>query len=119
MGLVSPAGADTLRQEAAKAGQQMTAVTPAKSSSTLKWTGAALFAGGMSVGLYSFIKNRNGSFAEFGEANAVNKKLGTAGIGAAFAGGTLLFLSSRKAGRVAPAVGVTATDITVSKQISW
>jgi hypothetical protein len=90
-----------------------------RSGKPMLWTGAALFVGGMSVGLYAFINNKNGGFAEFGEANAVNKKLGAAGIASAFAGGTLLFMATRRAPRAAPSIAVTPTDVTVSKRISW
>ena len=41
------------------------------------WSGTAMFAGGMSYGLYEFINNENGSYSEFGEAAATNKKGGT------------------------------------------
>ena len=68
-------------------------------SNVMKWTGLGLFVGGMSVGLYAFIHNKNGSYAEFGEADAVNKKLGAASLAAAFAGGALLFAGTRKAPR--------------------
>ena len=49
----------------------------------------------MAIGLTAFINNENGEFAEFGEANAVNKELGTTGLATAFGGGVLMFLGSR------------------------
>ena len=45
-----------------------------------------MFVGGMAVGLYAFLNNKNGEFPEFGEAEATNKPLGTAGLVTAFAG---------------------------------
>jgi hypothetical protein len=82
------------------------------------WTGTALFVGGMAAGLYGFLNNQNGSFPEFGEAEATDKKLGTAGLAAAFAGGTILFLGSRRAAQ-SPSVTFGAGRVTVSKQVSW
>jgi hypothetical protein len=119
IGLGAPARADTLREEAAKSAQAAAAMPPAPRSNAIKWAGTALFAGGMTMALYAFINNKNGSFAEFGEANAVNKKLGAASLATAFAGGALIFLGTRRPARVAPAVAITSTDITLTKQISW
>ena len=120
--LAAPAGAETLRQAADRAARSAAAASqpsqPSRSTA-LMWTGTALFVGGMSVGLYSFINNKNGGYAEFGEANAVDKKVGAAGIAAAFAGGTLVFLATRKVRQAAPSITVTKTDVTVSKRIAW
>jgi hypothetical protein len=82
------------------------------------WAGSALFVGGMAVGLYGFLNNKNGQFPEFGEAEATNKGLGTAGLAAAFAGGTILFLGARRANR-APSISVGPGRVTVSKQLAW
>jgi hypothetical protein len=117
----APAGAETLREATARAASSAAAAQPAPSSRSpkLMWSGTALFVGGMSVGLYAFIHNKNGGFAEFGEANAVDKKLGAAGVTAAFAGGALLFMGTRKASHAAPSIAVTKSGVTVAKQISW
>src|SRR5437879_2562514 len=72
--------------------QQAQNAPPARRSQTLIWTGSAMFVGGMVVGLYGFVKNENGEFSQFGEADATNPKLGTAGLITAFAGGVLMFL---------------------------
>jgi hypothetical protein len=120
--LAAPAGAQTLREAAARSARAAAAsqsTGPERRPTAMIWTGAALFVGGMGVGLYAFINNKNGGFAEFGEANAVDKKLGAAGIASAFAGGTLLFMATRKATRAAPSVAVTPKGVTVSKRISW
>lgn len=82
------------------------------------WAGTALFVGGMAAGLYGFLNNQNGSFPEFGEAEATDKKLGAAGLAAAFAGGTILFLGSRRASR-SPSVTFRPGRVTVSKQVTW
>lgn len=82
------------------------------------WTGMALFVGGLTVGLYGFLNNQNGSFPEFGEAEATDKKLGAAGLAAAFAGGTILFLGSRRAAQ-SPSVTFGPGRIAVSKQVGW
>jgi len=116
----TPAYAEGLRAAADKAAQQAAdTMTAAPRSSTMKWAGLGLFVGGMSVGLYAFIHNKNGSYAEFGEADAVNKKLGAASLAAAFAGGALLFVGTRKAPRTLPDVKVGPSAVSVTKQLSW
>jgi hypothetical protein len=123
-GLATPALAGDLASSVAKAAEragnngQQEDRTPRESSKALVWTGGALFAGGMAVGLFAFIKNQNGSYAEFGEADATNKKVGAAGLAAAFAGGTLVFLGSHRAKR-APSVTVGVGHVSVAKRLSW
>ena len=97
LGLATSAFAGDLHESIAKAAQtQQPERAPSKSTSKpLVWAGAALFVAGMAVGLTAFINNENGEFAEFGEANAVNKELGTIGLATAFGGGVLMFLGSR------------------------
>jgi hypothetical protein len=122
LSVATPAFAGDLQQSIAKATeqpQQQEERAPARAvSKPLVYTGAALFVTGMAIGLSSFINNKNGSYAEFGEANAVNKQLGAAGLGVAFAGGTMMFLGSHRARR-APSIAVGAGGVKVSKQLSW
>jgi hypothetical protein len=118
VGLATSAFAGDLQQSVANAAQQPSPPprTPSKGpSKALVWTGAALFVGGMTFGLYSFINN--GGFSEFGEANAVNKKAGAAGLATAFGGGVLMFLGSHRSN--SPSVTIGAGGVKVSKQISW
>jgi len=82
------------------------------------WPGVALFAGGMALAFNGFLNNKNGKFPEFGEATATNKQLGAAGLVTAFAGGTLLYLGTRKA-RSTPLITFDGGRLTVSKQLSW
>jgi hypothetical protein len=111
--------AGDLERSVAKAAEQEASRPPATAGSKAAvWAGTALFVGGMAVGLSSFINNKNGQFSEFGEANAVNKHLGAAGLSAAFAGGVLIFLGSHGL-KHSPAVTVGAGQVTVSKQLSW
>jgi hypothetical protein len=121
IGLGTSAFAGDLQQSVAKAAQQPTSPqekAPSKGTSkALIWTGAALFVGGMTFGLYSFINNQNGEFSEFGEANAVNKKAGTAGLVTAFGGGVLMFLGSHRSN--SPSVTIGPGQVRVSKQVSW
>jgi hypothetical protein len=121
IGLATSAFAGDLQQSVANAAQQpqpQSQRPPSKGTSkALVWTGAALFVGGMTFGLYSFINNKNGGFAEFGEANAVNKKAGAAGLATAFGGGVLMFLGSRQSN--SPSVTVGIGRVSVSKQVSW
>lgn len=119
IGIGTSAFAGDLQDAVAKAAQQNQTQPPRSSSLKAEtWAGTALFVGGMAVGLFSFINNQNGPFSEFGEANAVNKPLGAAGLGAAFAGGVLIFLGTHVS-KAAPAVTVGAGQVTVSKRLSW
>ena len=122
IGLATSAFAGDLQQSIAKAAeqqqQQEERASSRGTSKPLVWLGSALFVGGMAVGLYSFINNKNGGFSEFGEANAVNKKLGAAGLATAFVGGTLIFLGSHRASH-SPSVTIGAGQVKVLKQLSW
>jgi hypothetical protein len=92
---------------------------PAPAGKALVYSGAAVFAGGMATALFGFIRSGNGEFARFGEATSRNKPLGAAGLAAAFAGGTMMFLGSR-AGRFAPsAVTVSSSGLAVEKMVTW
>jgi hypothetical protein len=118
IGLATSAVAGDLQQSIAKAAQQQQERAPSKGTSKpLMWAGAAMFVGGMTVGLTAFINNQNGEFSEFGEANAVNKKLGAAGLATAFGGGVLMFLGSRQPN--SPSVTVGIGRVSVTKQVSW
>jgi hypothetical protein len=123
--LAASASAGDLQQSIAKAVEQQARqeakALPNSYSKPLVWGGAALFVTGMTVGLFAFINNENGEFAEFGEANAVNKQLGTIGLATAFAGGTMMFLGShrRTAANRAPSITVGAGQVKVSKHVSW
>jgi hypothetical protein len=119
-GVATPGVAGDLQQSIAKAVQQQQQEerAPERTSKPLMWTGTALFVGGMTLGLFAFINNQNGKFSEFGEANAVNKKLGAAALSTAFVGGALIFMGSRHARR-SPQVTVGAGQVAVSKHVSW
>jgi hypothetical protein len=80
--------------------------------------GSALFVGGMAIGVYAFLHNRNGKFPGFEECCATNKPLGAAGLGMAFAGGTILFLGGRQA-RKSATLTIVPRGLKVSKQLSW
>ena len=118
LGLSSSGFAGDLEQSMAKAVQEESRSQKAGGSKATVWAGTALFVGGMAVGLSAFINNKNGQFSEFGEANAVNKRLGAAGLSAAFAGGFLIFLGSHGV-RHSPAVSVGPGEVKVSKHLSW
>ena len=123
--LAASASAGDLQQSIAKAVQQQRQeekAAPKSYSKPLVWGGTALFVTGMTVGLFAFINNENGDFAEFGEANAVNKQLGTVGLATAFVGGTMMFVGSHRGGTPtnrAPSVTVGAGQVKVSKHVSW
>jgi hypothetical protein len=125
--LAASATAGDLQQSIAKAVQETRQQEEDKSapksySKPLVWGGTALFVTGMTVGLFAFINNENGEFAEFGEANAVNKELGTIGLATAFVGGTMMFLGTHRRGTPAnraPSVTFGAGRVKVSKHVSW
>ena len=101
--------------------QQPATPTPAlnaPSGKALIYSGAAVFAAGMGTALYGFIRVGNGEFSTFGEATSRNKPLGAAGIAAAFAGGTMMFLGSRVQ-RYAPSVTVSRSGLAVEKMVTW
>jgi len=82
------------------------------------WAGSALFVGGMTVGIYAFLHNRNGDIPRFDEATATNKPLGAAGLGLAFVGGTILFLGERQTRR-SPTLTLAPGRVSVTKQLTW
>lgn len=101
---------------AAKGDSQETPMKVSGSSKAMLWGGTALFAGGMAYGLFAFINNKNGSYAEFGEAAATNKKAGAAGLSVAFAGGAMMLLGKHRA---MPSVSFGAKSVGLSKKVSW
>ena len=119
LSMSAPAFADGLQAAASEAAkkEQLTAA-PRGANKAMVLGGAGLFAVGMAVGVSAFINNKNGEFSEFGEADSSNKKLGAAGLSAAFAGGMMMFLGSRA--RHAPVMAVApGGGVTVTKQVSW
>jgi hypothetical protein len=120
LGLSTSAFAGDLAESIAKAAQQEeTRTQRSGAAKAMVYTGAGMFIGGMTVGLLAFMNNTNGEFAEFGEANAVNKELGTAGLCIAFVGGALVFLGHSRAAKSVPSVTVAPGQMKVSKKISW
>jgi hypothetical protein len=119
IGLSTSAFAGDLEKSIANAAQQEAARSQESGrSKAIMAAGTGLFVVGMAVGLYAFMNNTNGEFAEFGEANAVKKQLGAAGVGAAFAGGMVIFLGHNRA-KHSPSVTVGAGQVKISKQLSW
>ena len=104
---------------AAKADPQETPMKPARTpNKTMFWGGTAMFAGGMTYGLFEFIHNENGSYSEFGEATATNKKAGAAGLTVAFAGGALMLLGVH--GKSLPSLTFGGgKSVGLSKKVSW
>jgi hypothetical protein len=124
IGLIAPASAQDLRKSAADAVEseaaQPQSLKAPPSKTGMFWAGTAMFVAGMGVGLYGFINDKNGKYAEFGEAKSENKHLGAAGLSVAFAGGALMFLGSRQGHlKAAPSITVGPHAVAVSKQIAW
>lgn len=84
----------------------------------LTWVGTSLFAGGLAVGLYSFINNKNGEFTEFGEADASDNSAGAAGLAAAAVGGALIVLGNKKS-KASSSLRVGANGVAVSRSVTW
>lgn len=102
---------------AAKTDAQETPMTTKTGGKSMLWGGTALFATGMTFGLYQFINNKNGSYAEFGEANATNKKAGAAGLSMAFAGGALMLIGHHAAHM--PSLTFGGQTVGLAKKVSW
>lgn len=120
VGLSTPAFAGDLQASIAKAAEQQTKPSAGGGGSMPKGylvAGSALFVGGMAVGLFAFLNNRNGSLPDFGEGSATNKPLGAAGLAAAFVGGTILLLGQRASH--SPSVTFGPGGVTVSKKVTW
>jgi len=109
--------AGDLRDSIAAAAQQAAPPPAMKSNKVATLGGAALFVTGMTIGLTAFINNQNGDYSEFGEADAVNKPLGAAGIGMAFAGGLMMYLGTKSSHL--PSVTVQRNGVSVGKKLSW
>lgn len=130
-GITTPSWAGDLRDSAARAVEAQVAASAqsgasrdgSSSAATLKWGGRALFVGGMAVGLYGFINDKNGRYAEFGEASSSNKHLGAAGLSTAFAGGILMLLGTRSHGGSSnsslPSVAASPKGVSISKNVTW
>lgn len=129
--LASPTFAGGLTDDIAKAADQAAQAQTARPShgpmsKAALWSGITLFAGGMTVGLYGFLHDKNtgypgykGTTLVLNEAKAQNVPLGAAGLTAASLGGAILFLGQRAARRSAPSVAVNAHGITVAQRFSW
>ena len=68
-------------------------------------------------GLFQFINNKNGSYSEFGEAAATNKKAGAAGLSLAFAGGAMMLLGAHHPHM--PSLTFGAHGVGVAKKLAW
>jgi hypothetical protein len=111
---------DSVAAAATAAAKTDSQETPMKSGGTNKAMvlgGSVLFAGGMAYGLFEFINNKNGSYSEFGEAAATNKKAGAAGLSIAFAGGAMMLLG--KHGKSLPSLTFGAETVGLAKKVSW
>jgi len=114
----APAVAGDLRSSVAKAAEQQAESSAKPIPKGYLWGGSALFVGGMAVGIYAFLHNKNGSVPGLDECCATNKPLGAAGLGVAFAGGTILFLGQRQANKSA-SLTFGPGKMTLSKRVTW
>ena len=117
-GMSTSAFAGDLRSSVEKAAHEQAQSSDKPMPKGYLWAGSALFVGGMTVGIYAFLHNRNGDIPRFDEATATNKPLGAAGLGLAFVGGTILFLGERQTRR-SPTLTVAPGRMSVTKQITW
>ena len=114
----TPALADDLRSSIAKAAEQQAESSDKPMPKAYLWAGSALFVGGMTVGIYAFLNNRNGKVPGLDECCATNKPLGAAGLGLAFAGGTILFLGERQT-RKSTTLTFAPGGMRISKRVTW
>lgn len=119
-----PAYAGELRESVAAAATAAASADPqpapmkvGTSHKTLMWSGTAMFAGGMTYGLYHFINNENGSYSEFGEAAATDKTAGAVGLSVAFAGGVMMLMGKRASSMPSLTFGKQAVGL--AKKVSW
>ena len=117
-GMSTSAFAGDVRSSAEKAAKDQAQSSDKPMPKAYLWAGSALFVGGMTVGIYAFLHNRNGDIPRFDEATATNKPLGAAGLGLAFVGGTILFLGERQTRR-SPTLTVAPGRVSVNKQLTW
>ena len=117
-GMSTSAFAGDLRSSSEKAGREQSQSSDKQMPKGYLWAGSALFVGGMTVGIYAFLHNRNGDIPRFDEATATNKPLGAAGLGLAFLGGTILFLGERQTRR-SPTLTLAPGRVSVTKQLTW
>lgn len=113
LGLCSPVRAAEQSQPAERKPAESKPIPPA-----YLWTGTGMFVGGMAVGLYAFIHNKNGSFPGQDEYYATNRTLGAIGLLTAFGGGAVLLLGKHRANR-APEITFGPSGVKVTKKISW
>lgn len=121
LGLGTSAFAGDLQTSIAKAVEQQSAQSQGGSSKMGKgylWGGSMLFAAGIGTALYGFLHNTHGAHPTFGEAQATNVKLGSAGIVIAFGGGMLLLVGERRS-KGSPSLTFGPGRMTLSKQLSW
>ena len=118
VGLSTSAFAGDLQASIAKAARQEAQTGHRPMPKGYVWAGGVLFAGGMGAALYGFLHNRHTGYPTYGEATATNVQLGSAGIVAAAAGGTILFLGERRA-RQSPTLTFGSGQVTVSKRVTW
>jgi len=116
--LGTPVFAGDLRSSIAKAAEEQSQSNDKPIPKGYLWAGSALFVGGMTVGIYGFLNNKNGSVPGLDECCATNKPLGAAGLGLAFAGGTILFLGHRQANKSA-SLTFGPGKMTLSKRMTW
>jgi hypothetical protein len=124
-GLSSPAFAGDLMESIANAAAHQAAQSqpppPVATRPIPKkylWPGVAMFAGGLTVGLYEFMHNKNGEFPGNNEYSATDKVVGGVALGTAFAGGWLLYLGSR-APRSSATAAVVPGGVKVAARIAW
>jgi hypothetical protein len=121
LSLATSAFAGDLRASVAQAAAEAAQTTQSvgsPSGKTLVYAGGAVFAAGMATALYGFMRAGNGAFSNFGEATSRNKPLGAAGIAAAFAGGTMMFLGTH-ASRYSPSLAISRSGLSVEKMVTW
>jgi hypothetical protein len=118
LGFSTASMAGDLKDSIARASLEQTQPAAPKLDKAYMIPGAVLFVAGMSMALYGFLHTNGGDFVSGAVSKESNTALGAAGLGVAAAGGTVLFLGTRRAAH-APSITVGPNAVAITKRVAW
>lgn len=110
--------AGDLQDSIAKAAQQEAQAPPSKIDNAYLWSGAAIFAAGMSMAVYGFLHTSGGKFVAGEVSKESHTGLGAAGLAVAGLGGAIVYFGSQHS-KSAPSISVAPGRLTLAKRLSW